>query len=171
MSLLLLAGVLTACSSSTTTGQAVLTRTATVHATVTATAVRTVTVTAPAPKPASSASAPDFSAFLGPWSGHTRQLAVSPAGVVTEAVSDGCCSFQYDLVLQLSNPSGPKADARADAVVLSVNVFPDYPKSAPKPPNLGDKGSVSVKNGVFTDSFFNTTFCDDHQSSIGTCGA
>jgi hypothetical protein len=75
------------------------------------------------------------------------------------------------LTLQLSNPTGTRKNARADAEVLAVLVFPGYPKSAPKPPVVGDRGTIKVDAGVFTDSWFGVTFCDDQQSLAGTCGA
>jgi hypothetical protein len=144
--------------------------TETVHTTATTTVTTTVTGTPSAASTTAPATA-DLSILHGPWFGHTRQLSVSPSGVVSESVSDGCCELLHSVKLQLSNLTGTSQKALADAEVLAVHVLPGYPKSAPKPPAVGDKGTVTVDAGVFTDSWFGVTFCDDQQSSAGTCGA
>jgi hypothetical protein len=167
--LLAAAAVLAAAGcTSATNGSTVTTQTATATTVVTRTATATVSTTATVTAPRATA---DFSMLRGPWSGHTRQLAISSGGVVSESVSDGCCDFQYSLTLQLSNPVGTSENARADALVLAVLVFPAYPKSAPAPPRMGDRGTVKVVDGLFTDSWFGVQFCDSKQASAGTCGA
>ena len=56
--------------------------------------------------------------------------------------------------------------------MLAAITSPDHSKSGLlKPPNIGDHGTVTVTDGVFTDSWFKVTYCDDKQSAAGTCGA
>ncbi|PZS32758.1 MAG: hypothetical protein DLM58_09185 [Pseudonocardiales bacterium] len=163
--LILVLTLISAAAGCSSKGTKTVTVTTTATSTVTATTTVTSTVTA-----TPSVDTTAFSAFRGPWTGHTRGLTVTPSGLATEYIGDGCCTPQIDLTLQLKNPTGTVTAARADAVVVAVRVFPGYPASAPKPA-VGDVGLVTVKDGVFEDSWLHVTFCDDAQSRKGTCGA
>lgn len=108
--------------------------------------------------------------FAGSWSGHTRSLTISAAGVAVEHVGDGCCDPQFDLTVQLTNPSGTTANATADARVTAVHIYPGFPASQPRP-YVGQRGTFTLRNGILTDNLVGVFYCDAVQGAKGSCGA
>jgi hypothetical protein len=113
---------------------------------------------------------PTFETFAFDWTAHTSSLKINASGFVTESVGDGCCDPVIDMTYQLSNPRVRAGIASATARVLSVDVHPGW--SSPKaPPRVGDIGTVTIDNGLLTESFNGFVFCDSTQSQAGKCGA
>lgn len=110
-----------------------------------------------------------FAAFAGEWVGHTRTLAVSPSGRGEEHVNDGCCTTVLDMTFQLSAPRGTgHAHATATATVLTLDLHGYHDPGSPR---VGQRGTVSIADGVLTDGLSNITFCDQTQLAQSTCGA
>jgi hypothetical protein len=110
-----------------------------------------------------------FAAFAGEWVGHTRTLTVSPSGRGEEHVNDGCCTTVLDMTLQLSAPRGTgHARATATATVLTLDLHGYHDPGSPR---VGQRGTVSIADGVLTDELSNITYCDPNQLAQSTCGA
>ncbi|HEX4356582.1 MAG TPA: hypothetical protein VH141_03620 [Pseudonocardia sp.] len=110
-----------------------------------------------------------FEAFAGEWVGHTRTLTVSPSGRGEEHVNDGCCTTVLDMTLQLSAPRGTgHAHATATATVLTLDLHGNHDPGSPR---VGQRGTVSISDGVLTDELSNITYCDPDQLAQSTCGA
>lgn len=113
---------------------------------------------------------PTFEKFAYDWFAHTSSLKINAAGFATESVGNGCCSPVIDLTYQLSNPKVRPGGATATARVVSVKVHSGW-SSQEAPPKVGDLGTVTINNGLLTESFNGFVFCDSTQSQAGTCGA
>jgi hypothetical protein len=94
-------------------------------------------------------------------------MTIGASGTGMESVSDGCCTPQIDLTFHVSAGA---SDSNASVVVTAVTIHPDYPSSAPQP-KVGDTGSLTLANGVVTDSLTNITYCDAAETAKSTCGA
>ncbi len=114
--------------------------------------------------------APDFGAFVGSWSGHTRSLTITKTGVVVERVGDGCCHKIIDLVYQLSDPGTRNGASTATAKVTKAKVY-DRKAFKNHPPKVGDTGTLRLRNGVIVTPFVKTNYCDAKAAKKGTCGA
>jgi hypothetical protein len=110
--------------------------------------------------------------FAGTWSGHTRGLTITPTGHARESIGDGCCDPIIDLTFQLSRPAGTWLNATVTATVISVAVH-DKSAFAPghRPPHLGQKGQLRLRDGVITEPLTGTLYCDMAADLKGTCGA
>ncbi|HEX8092609.1 DUF4232 domain-containing protein [Jatrophihabitans sp.] len=111
-----------------------------------------------------------LAAFVGDWSGHTRRLTVAPDGTAAVLVDDGCCTRVYTSKMKLSNGRGTVIDGSATATLTQLQVNPGALGHGPVP-KVGDSRTITIRNGVLTDPFFNVTFCDATVSAPGTCGA
>ena len=120
-------------------------------------------VTRPAPAPAVT-----LATFAGTWIGHTRTLTVSASGSAHETVGDGCCTPEIDMTFRLSNPRGTgAAHATATVTVTAVALWAvDGPQ-----PKIGQRGTVTLVDGVLTESLGDVTFCDRPAATRGVCGA
>jgi hypothetical protein len=129
------------------------------------------TSSAPVTTPASSVSAGAFGDFPGQWTGHSRYVTISLAGLGKESVGDGCCTPQIDLNYTLAGvviaPSGKQL---ATITVTAVTVHTGYSLSQPAP-KVGDKGVLTLDSGVLTDSLTQSIYCDPAEEAKGTCGA
>jgi hypothetical protein len=111
--------------------------------------------------------------LAGTWYGHTRWVALSPAGAVSESVGIGCCRPQFDATYQLSDLRGTPNDATATATVTSFTVHPDFVHpGGPTAPKVGQTGTVTFKQGVLTLPFIGggIPYCNAQDTS-GVCGA
>jgi Domain of unknown function (DUF4232) len=111
-----------------------------------------------------------LAAFVGDWSGHTRRLTVAPDGTANVVVDDGCCRRVYSSTMKLSNGRGTVIDGSATAILTQLQVAPGALGHSPVP-KVGDIKTITIRNGVLTDPFFDATFCDATVSAPGTCGA
>jgi hypothetical protein len=111
-----------------------------------------------------------LAAFVGDWSGHTRRLTIAPDGTAAVLVDDGCCTRVYTSTMRLSNGRGTVIDGSATATLTQLRVNPGALGHGPVP-KVGDTKTITIRNGVLTDPFFNVTFCDATVSTPGTCGA
>jgi hypothetical protein len=114
--------------------------------------------------------APDFSALVGYWSGHTRLLTVTGDGVVTEKIQDGCCDLIIKLTYQLTEPVTKDGVTRAQATITNVKVGKRklLQGSVPK---VGKTGTITLRGGVIRPPYFKTNYCDPKSKKQGTCGA
>lgn len=110
-----------------------------------------------------------LSTFVGDWIGHTRDLAVTPAGVVTEDISDGCCHRVVTATYQVDAVSGTAADATALVTVTAV-----VPGDEPMPtmPTVGEHGTLHLTGGILTSSLTGgVDYCDQRSAPSFACGA
>lgn len=120
------------------------------------------------PQVTHTASAVSLAAFVGTWSGHTRSLTVSASGSGHETVYDGCCTQQIDMTFRLSDPRGASlAHATATATLIAVALYA-VPGPAPK---VGQTGTVSLADGVLTNSLDGVTYCNQTAAARSACGA
>lgn len=122
----------------------------------------------PTPPKTGTAPSTTVASFVGLWSGHTRQLTISAAGVGQESVSAGCCDRAIDLTFQLSNERGTATQATATATVTRVHRYEG--SSLPKV-TFGQKGSVTISGGVITDHLTGVFYCNAVEMAKSTCGA
>ena len=117
--------------------------------------------------------APDFAALVGTFKGHTRTLRISKDGLVTETQFSGCCTRVITLTYQLSEPrtTGKGAQAVTTAQALLTKVVYDKSAMTSKPPKVGSKGTITIKDGIVTTPFVTTTYCDRTAAKKGKCGA
>lgn len=111
-----------------------------------------------------------LAAFVGSWTGHTRLLTVAPDGTANASVNDGCCTLVYTSQMRLTNARGNSTEATATAVLTQVHVTPGQLGDRPMP-KVGDSKTISIRNGILTDPFFDVIFCDDSQGAQASCGA
>ena len=117
--------------------------------------------------------APDFAGLVGTFKGHTRTLQISKNGLVTETQFSGCCTRVITLTYQLSEPrtTGTGAQAVTTAQALLTKVVYDKTAMTSKPPKVGSKGTITIKDGIVTTPFVSTTYCDRKAAKKGKCGA
>jgi hypothetical protein len=131
-------------------------------------ATRTAAGASSTPHVTQTASAVSLAAFAGQWSGHTRSLTVSASGSGHETVYDGCCTQQIDMTFRLSNPHGTSAaHATATATVTAVALYATLGPA----PKIGQTGTVSLIDGVLTDSLDGVTYCNQAAAEHSACGA
>lgn len=112
-----------------------------------------------------------LAAFAGQWYGHTRGLAITPPGVGTEDIGNGCCDPVIDLTFQLSNPRGTDpTHATATATITAVTLH-HWDNAMGPAPHLGQVGTVTIQGGVLTDQLDQATYCTMAEDLKGTCGA
>jgi hypothetical protein len=110
--------------------------------------------------------------FAGTWIGHTRSLKITSKGVATEAVGSGCCDPVIDLELRLSHPRGTTNNASARARVVAVDIHDAGAFTSSDPaPRVGQTKRLRLRNGVITEPFIGTNYCDPRAGRKGTCGA
>jgi hypothetical protein len=106
---------------------------------------------------------PNFTAFVGSFTGKSRTMVVNGEGLVFESASnvaaDGTVTPVADVTYQLSEPRVDNGVARADAVVTKVKI---YNRKAFKDriPRVGDKGVFRLEKGVVRSPFIKRLYCD-----------
>jgi hypothetical protein len=106
---------------------------------------------------------PDFTAFVGSYSGKSRTMVVNGEGLVFESASnvaaDGTVTPVADVTYQLSEPRVDNGVAHADALVTKVKI---YNRKAFKDriPRAGDKGIFRLEKGVVRSPFIKRLYCD-----------
>jgi hypothetical protein len=141
--------------------------------TIVAAALATATAFAPASAaPAPTATHATLATFKGNWFGHTRELTIGQLGHAKAEIGDGCCDPVITFRFELSDVRGTthNASARAKVTVVHVHDHSEFPPGSP-PPHKGEVRRIHLKNGVITDPFTGTTFCDSKADQAGTCGA
>lgn len=113
--------------------------------------------------------APDFTRFVGFWSGRNRLLAITNDGVVTEQVNDDQGALVIRLTYRLSEPKSAEETARAEAVVTRVKVGQRKLVKG-RVPRIGNKGTLTLTKGVIRPPFLRTNYCNVGQNNQGTCG-
>ena len=110
--------------------------------------------------------------FAGTWYGHTRSLKITRKGRAKESVGDGCCNPVIDLKLRLSKPRGTRrrASVRARVTWVKVRDKSYFSKKHP-PPHVGQRRRMRLRNGVITEPFIHTNYCDRRAGRKGICGA
>ncbi len=106
--------------------------------------------------------------FAGVWVGHTRELRIARDGRATEAIGDGCCDPVLNVTFRLSHPGGTPENATAVATVTGVWVRDRSVFGSTRPPRVGERRTIRLRNGVIDDTLTGTTYC---SSGVGTCGA
>ncbi len=121
---------------------------------------------------ATAASRATLRTFAGTWVGHTRSLKITSKGVATESVGSGCCNPVIDLEFRLSHPRGTSSSASATARVVAVDVHDDGAfTSGDQAPRVGQTKRLRLRDGVITEPFIGTNYCDRRAGRKGTCGA
>jgi hypothetical protein len=113
--------------------------------------------------------APDFTRFVGFWSGRSRLLAITKDGVVTEQVNDDQGALIIRLTYRLTEPKTAEETARADAVVTRVKLGQRKLVKG-RVPRVGDKGALTLTEGVVRPPFLKTNYCNVGQAKQGNCG-
>jgi hypothetical protein len=113
--------------------------------------------------------APDFTRFVGFWSGRTRLLAITQDGVVTEQVDDDQGAMIIGLTYRLSEPKTVEETARAQAVITRVKVGQRKLLKG-RVPRVGNKGTLTLSKGVIRPPFLKTSYCNVGQAKQGNCG-
>ena len=112
--------------------------------------------------------AADFAGLVGLWSGTTRLLNVTAAGVVTERLEDSKKALVIQLTYQLEDPVTNAGITTADATLTKVSVGNRKLLNG-RVPKVGDTGRISLAKGVITPPFLKTKYCDAAASRKGTC--
>jgi hypothetical protein len=116
--------------------------------------------------------AADFGGLVGSYTGHTRMLTVSRTGLVTERLDDGTEPV-IQLTYQLASPKvagGKNGSTTASSVLTKVTVFNRKAISG-APPKVGSTGTLTLRGGIITPPYLQTTYCDSTAAAKGQCGA
>jgi hypothetical protein len=116
--------------------------------------------------------APDFTALVGYWSGHTRLLAITGDGVGIETLSNGCCEIVVKLTYQLTDPvaDAPAGTASAQAKITKVTIG-NRKLIKGRVPRVGDTGVIRVNQGIVRSPYLKTSYCSPAKAKKGACGA
>lgn len=110
--------------------------------------------------------------FAGTWYGHTRSLKITLKGVASESVGAGCCDPIIDLKFRLSHARGTSTKASATAHLSAVTIHDKTAFTTRNPaPRVGQTKRLRLRNGVITEPFIGTNYCDRRAGQKGTCGA
>jgi hypothetical protein len=104
---------------------------------------------------------PDFSAFVGTFTGTARQMSVNADGLVFESVSnvkDKKTTQVADVTYQLSEPETDKGVSTAHAVITKVKVY-DRKAFNGHVPHVGDQGTFRLEKGVIRSPFVKRNYC------------
>ena len=114
--------------------------------------------------------APNFSAFVGTFSGEARSMIVSKDGLVFESVgnvTDEGMKRVADLTYQFSEPETEGGVSRAQAVITKAKIY-DRKAFRDRPPRVGDTGTFLLQRGVVRSPFVGRNYCGA-GSRKGTC--
>lgn len=110
-----------------------------------------------------------LSTFVRDWIGHTRDLVVTPSGVATEDISDGCCTPVVKATYRVDSVSGTAADATAAVTVTAVTPGTETMSTMPV---VGQRGTLHLTGGLLTSSLTGgTLYCDLRAARSFACGA
>lgn len=117
--------------------------------------------------------APDFSAFIGLWSGKTRNLVIGNDGLGTETVFDAMGKMVITLSYQLGYPDAKtgatNSTTSADTKITKVRV--GRPKLVRgRVPRVGAEGTIRITKGVVDAPYLNVNYCDTAKARKGVCG-
>jgi hypothetical protein len=117
---------------------------------------------------------PDFTGFVGSFTGKTRTMVVNGEGLVFESVSTidstGKTKPLADVTYQLSEPRVEKGVARAEAVVTQVKIYDRKTFKGHRIPRVGDKAIFRIEKGVVRSPYIGRLYCDGKAAKKGTCG-
>ena len=117
---------------------------------------------------------PDFTGFVGSFTGKTRTMVVNGEGLVFESASntdpEGQTTPLADVTYQLSEPRVEKGVARAQAVVTKVKIYDRKAFKGARIPRVGDKGVFRLEKGVVRSPYIGRLYCDGKAAKKGTCG-
>jgi hypothetical protein len=117
---------------------------------------------------------PDFTGFVGSFTGEGRTLVVNGDGLVIESSTlksaDGTTTTpQADVTYQLSEPRVEDGVAHADAVITKVKIY-DRKSFKGQVPKVGQTGTFRLVKGVVRSPFVHRLYCDGKAAKKGTCG-
>jgi hypothetical protein len=104
---------------------------------------------------------PNFTAFVGTFTGTARLMAVNAEGVVFESVNnikDGKTVRVADVFYQLSEPETDKGISSAHAVITKIKVY-DRKAFNGHVPHVGDQGTFRIEKGVVRSPFVKRDYC------------
>ena len=117
---------------------------------------------------------PDFTGFVGSFTGKTRTMVVNADGLVFESVSTvdskGKVTPLADVTYQLSEPRDEKGVARAEAVITKVKIYDRKTFKGHRIPRVGDKGIFRLEKGMVRSPYIGRTYCDAKAAKKGKCG-
>jgi len=113
--------------------------------------------------------APDFTAFVGLWSGKSRLLTISAQGLVTETVYDDAGKLVIQLTYQLTDPVSKAGTTSAPSTITKVKIGQRKLVKG-RLPQVGDTGVTRVSQGVVRPPALQTTYCDAKKAKKGVCG-
>jgi len=105
--------------------------------------------------------APNFSAFVGAYSGEARSMMVSKDGLVFESasnVTEEGTQRVADVTYQLSEPETEGGISRAQAVITKVKIY-DRKAFHDAVPKVGDTGTFRLEKGVIRSPFVKRNYC------------
>jgi hypothetical protein len=114
----------------------------------------------------------DLPAFVGTWTGHDRTLTINANGIATETVYDGCCTIAWTLRFSVDHVSGTHANAAVYTTLLAADFKenPNFPNVGSPEAQVGQGGIGDVQDGVLTEVYTGTTFCDPTADAANKCG-
>jgi hypothetical protein len=109
-----------------------------------------------------------YAMFAGYYYGHDRGLKITRDGRGRESINSGCCHQVIELRFRLSQPRGTQRRATVIATVTRVRLRERsmWPKGIPVP-QVGDKRTLRLRNGVITESLTGTNYCDPSRGGDG----
>lgn len=110
----------------------------------------------------------DFSGLSGNWSGPGRSLTVTSAGLVTETIHDSNGALVIRMTYGLQKPVTQAKVSSAQATLTSVRVGNRGMLNGPLP-RVGQKGTITVRQGVVTPPYLRTNYCNAKTARQGTC--
>jgi hypothetical protein len=115
---------------------------------------------------------PNFTAFVGSFTGETRSMVVNAAGLVFESLNVTTTTGierVADMTYQLSEPRTEKGVSSAKALLTKVKIY-NRKWFKGNVPRAGSTGTYRLVKGVVRSPFVNRNYCDAKAAKKGTCG-
>ena len=105
---------------------------------------------------------PNFTAFVGSFTGNARVMSVNAEGLVFESVNnvaeDGTTTRVADITYQLSEPQTENGVSSAQAMITKVVIY-DRKAFRGNVPRAGQKGTFRLQKGVVRSPFVLRNYC------------
>jgi hypothetical protein len=116
---------------------------------------------------------PDFTKFVGSFTGEARSMVVNSEGLVFESANninekDGAIERVADVTYQLSEPRTENGVSRAQAVVTKVKIY-DRKAFRDGVPKVGDQGVFRLEKGQVRSPFVKRLYCGN-AAKKNACG-
>ena len=110
--------------------------------------------------------------FVGGWGGHDRGMGINRSGRGFAQINSGAGCPCFGVAFQLSHVEGTTESATAtETVVRLYGATHGYPATPPPLPGIGQRATLSLRDGIIQESFTGDDYCGPKAKGIAPCGA